>query len=454
MKITSLPFLVLVCSTSLLDARPGFHWHISLPDPLSDASFQHTGNENPDEVFLGKMLFYDKIISGNQNISCATCHHPFAATTDGLSLSVGEGGMGISTSRMNGIGDDSVHERVPRNAPAIFNLGAKEFKVMFHDGRVEEDPTQPSGFKSPAGNNLPLGLDSALAAQAMFPVTSATEMAGQAGENTVSDAAAVSDLSGENGVWKTLAGRLREIPEYVELFKAAYPDIQNKEDITFVHAANAIAAFESVVWRADDSPFDQYLKGDNEAISMRAFKGMMLFYGKAQCSSCHSGALQTDHQFHSIGMPQIGPGKGDGIDGHDDFGRERVTKDPLDRYKFRTPSLRNVALTGPWGHAGSYNTLEAVIQQHLDPVNSLNQYDPSQSILPSREDLDSIDYVVMDDDLRRGEIASSTSAMDVQLSETEIMQLVAFLHALTDYNSIEIREDVPASVPSGLVVFD
>jgi cytochrome c peroxidase len=71
----------------------------------------------------------------------------------------------------------------------------------------------------------------------------------------------------------------------------------------------------------------------------------------------------------------IGPGKGDGFEEHDDYGRERVTGDANDRYKFRTPSLRNVALTGPWRHDGAYNTLEAVVRHHLAPEKSLNAYD-------------------------------------------------------------------------------
>ena len=171
MNSKTLPLVSFLLLYSFLEARPGNEWRAILPEPLSDASFQHTEDVNNAQVTLGKMLFYDKIVSGNQNISCATCHHPFAATADGLSLSVGEGGIGISTSRMTGVGSEMVHERVPRNAPAIFNLGAKEFTVMFHDGRVTEDATQPSGFLSPAGDQLPMGLDSALAAQAMFPVT-------------------------------------------------------------------------------------------------------------------------------------------------------------------------------------------------------------------------------------------------------------------------------------------
>jgi hypothetical protein len=90
-----------------------------------------------------------------------------------------------------------------------------------------------------------------------------------------------------------------------------------------------------------------------------ALKGMKLFYGRADCADCHSGTFQTDLEFHAIGIPQIGPGFGGvGFQGREDFGREGVTGDPEDRYKFRTPSLRNVALTAPYGHDGFYRTLE------------------------------------------------------------------------------------------------
>ena len=95
------------------------------------------GTPPPAKVELGKFLFFDKEFGGNRNISCATCHHPMAATGDGLSLPVGEGGAGLGMTRDTGTGEDQIHERVPRNAPHIFNLGAREFTRMFHDGRVE-----------------------------------------------------------------------------------------------------------------------------------------------------------------------------------------------------------------------------------------------------------------------------------------------------------------------------
>jgi len=424
-----------------------------------NSDFHDNGSPSPLKAELGKMLFFDKILSGNLNISCASCHHALTGTGDGLSLPVGEGGRGLGVTRNTGSGNDSVPERVPRNAPPVFNLGALEFTSMFHDGRVEEDPTQPSGFRSPAGDDLPDGLENVLAVQAMFPVTSGTEMAGQEGENDQANAGAAGELAGPDGVWDLIAKKLQSIPEYVDLFKATYPnEIQDEGDINYVHAANAIAAFEARDWRFDNSPFDQYLRGNKKALSTEALIGMNVFYGKAGCGSCHQGTFQTDHDFHAIAMPQIGAGKGDNLpgydDGHDDFGRERVSGDSADRFRFRTPSLRNVALTPPYGHSGAYNTLEAVVRHHLDAVNSLHEYDTEQATLPSRPDLDELDFVVMNDDFRRDAIAQASDLAPVRLKEKDFRELMAFLLALTDSAALDLRGDVPASVPSGLPMWD
>ncbi len=425
-----------------------------IPGAVTDADFYDDGAPAAAKVELGKFLYWDKILSGNQNIACASCHHSLTDTGDGLSLPVGEGGRGLGVARDTGSGADAVHERVPRNAPPVWNLGATSMTFMFHDGRVSADPTQPSGFASPAGPDLPAGLDNPLAAQAMFPVTSATEMAGQAGENSIADAASVGNLAGPGGVWEQLADRLQGVPEYVDLFIAAYDDIAGAGDITYVHAANAIAAYETVAFRADDSPFDRYLRGDKRAISPAAKRGMRLFYGQAGCGSCHSGKFQTDMDFHAIAMPQIGNGKGDGLNGHDDFGRERVTGDAADRYRFRTPPLRNVALTGPWGHDGAYDSLEAVVRHHLDATASLDAYDTTQAVLPSRPDLDAIDFEVHDDFTSRADLAAASEIAPVQLNDKKFNDLMAFLHALTDVNSPDIRHTTPRYLPSGLPLAD
>jgi len=421
----------------------------NLPSPAMDSDFYDNGNPSADKVELGKNLFFEKLLSGNQNISCATCHHSLTDTGDGLSLPVGEGGRGLGVTRGTGDGADAIHERVPRNAPPVFNLGATEFTTLFHDGRVQLGPD--GEILSPAGPNLPSNLDNPLAAQAMFPVTSPTEMAGQFGENSIADAAAAGNLAGPGGIWEQLAIRLQGVPAYVDMFINTYDDIDSAEDITYAHAANAIAAFEAKNWRATNSPFDRYLKGDDSALSKNAEKGMKLFYGQAGCSSCHSGTFMTDHSFHAIAMPQIGNGKGDGPDGRDDFGREQVTGDVADRFKFRTPNLRNVALTAPYGHGGAYNSLHEVIRHHLDPVNSLYAYDcDTQPVMPSRSDLDAIDCIVMNDPSRVAAIAAANELEPVNLNAKKVNQLVEFLQSLTDPASIDLRGDTPKSLPSGL----
>lgn len=428
-----------------------------LPKPVTDNDYYVPASSAV--IKLGQALFFDKVLSGNYNISCATCHHPITHTGDGLSLPVGEGGQGLGITRNTGIGYDRIVERVPRNAPPVFNLGARDFDKMFHDGRVFEDSNYASGFYSPAGEQLPLGLSNVLAVQAMFPVTSGTEMTGQAGENEIANAAAQGQLTGDDGVWNLLAERLRDIPEYVELFVSAYPDtIQSPQDIRFVDAANAIAAFEAETWRCDNSPFDHYLRGDQSALSQSQRIGMRLFYGKAGCADCHSGKFQSDQGFHAIAMPQIGPGKGHNSegysDGHEDFGLAAITGNIGDRFKFRTPSLRNIALTAPYGHSGSYNDIESVVRHHLDPVYSLYEYDQTQAALPSREDLDSEDYTVMQNSQRTAEIARHNELQPIKLNNEEVAQLIEFLHALTDKTSIDMRNDVPSSVPSGLSIHD
>ncbi len=422
-----------------------------LPMTAGAIDFVDNGTPDPMKVELGKMLFHDKELSGNRNTTCATCHHALADTGDGLSLPVGEGGLGLGVTRDTGTGLDAIHERVPRNAPPVFMLGNTEVTRLFHDGRVEVDPSYPSGFKSPAGYDLPEGLDNIVAVQAMFPVTSATEMAGQLGENEIADAAVV----GPVGVWDALAVRLQDIPEYVELFIDAFNDINQASDITYAHAANAIAAFEIDAWRADNSPWDAYQAGNIRALNQMEKKGMRLFFGKAGCSTCHSGEIFSDMEFHAIAMPQIGPGKGDGFDSHDDFGRFRESGKAEDMYAFRTPPLRNVALTAPYGHAGAYDTLEDVVRHHLNPQDALWAYHynddcRNKPVMPSRSDLDAIDCAVMDDPARVQGIADAADGYQpVSLTDYEVKKILSFLHALTDKSTIDLRKDIPRSVPSG-----
>jgi cytochrome c peroxidase len=241
----------------------------------------------------------------------------------------------------------------------------------------------------------------------------------------------------------------------VELFTAAFPDqVAAAGDIRYVHAANAISAYEAQVFRFDNSPFDQYLRGDHLVLTARQKRGMKLFYGKAGCAGCHSGALQTDHEFHAIAMPQVGPGKGDGLAGREDFGRERVTGQARDRFRFRTPSLRNLPLTAPYGHAGTYASVESVVRHHLNPTESLYDYDLEQLLLPSRADLDDTDRLVAENSQAVAAIAGANELSAMQLKEEELRELLAFLGALVDPAALDLRTTVPRRVPSGLPVLE
>ena len=180
----------------------------------------------------------------------------------------------------------------------------REIDMMFHDGRLAKGDRYGNGFISPARRNCQ-GLNHIAAAQASFPVTSATEMAGQPGDNEI--AGPMKDRM-DHG-WALLAERIQSIPGYLPLFVDAYPDVQAADDIAFVHMANAIGDFVISEWRSHDSPFDRYLAGDRGALNADAKAGMEIFYGKGECSTCHSGQLLTDQDFHAICLPHFGPGK-------------------------------------------------------------------------------------------------------------------------------------------------
>lgn len=416
-----------------------------MANPLPEANATYAPVDMA-QVRLGQLLFYDPILSGSKTVACATCHHPKHATADGLSLGLGDGAHGLGPKRM--IDPKNLPEqRVPRNAPALFNLGAHEFTTMFHDGRLEADPTRPSGIRTPLGTEMVQGFASVLSAQSMFPVLSPDEMAGHYTESDVARAVRQGFLTGEDGAWSLISARVADIKEY----QSAFEQINGPgHSVTFTDISDVIAEFIAFEWRADDSPFDQYLR-TGKPLPKAAQLGMSLFYGKAQCSTCHAGQFQTDHDFHAIALPQVGPGKSARFETHArDEGRLRVTGNPADAYKFRTPSLRNIAQTAPYGHNGAYATLEAMIRHHLDPVASLKAYNVAQLVLPDLPN--SQDFRATHDPDEQAAIAAANELSPSNLSETEIIQIVAFLNALSDTASLAGKLGVPQTVPSGLPV--
>ena len=398
---------------------------------------------------LGRLLFYDPILSGNRNISCGTCHHHALAGTDALALGIGEGGTGIGTNRVAVDGKGRIKRRMSRNSPALFNLGAREVQVLFHDGRVSEDNLYENRFNTPAEEFLPQGLTSILAAQSLFPLIGEIEMAGAPEENEVS--AAVNERIDYG--WPLIVERIRGVPEYEPLFIQAFEEVDSFQNLKIAHIANAIGSFVGLEWQSFDSPYDEYLAGDKSALTPAQETGMRLFFGKAGCASCHGGPFLTDHDFHALGIPPLGPGRTRKFDLHArDVGRMGETDRLSDAYRFRTPSLRNVTLTAPYGHNGAYKNLEGIIRHHLDPLAGLDSWQPKQTVLPDVPWLNDLDFIVHQDRLEMARLRRHVDIELVGITDREIHELIAFLNALTGRRSVDGRLGRPDSVPSGLPV--
>lgn len=408
-----------------------------LPTPPTQDDFLKVSE---GEAALGQLLFYDPILSGNDNISCSTCHHPKLGTADGLSLGLGEGGIGLGSARFTGA-VNIPEGRIPRNAPALYNLGALEYRTMFHDGRVERVDGK---LRVPIEDDFLDRVSGILATQAAFPVLSPDEMAGQVNENDIAKAVRMGRFSGVDGAWDLIAKKVAALPAYREMFAAVYPETAQSRPIHFADIANAIAAFITYEFTAIDSPFDKHLRGEAPLTGLAA-QGMELFYGEAGCAGCHAGAFQTDHRFHAMGQPQFGPGKTLPFEkGARDQGRFRVTGKAEDLYAFRTPSLRNVTLTAPYGHTGAFADLWEFISAHGAPHASFAAWSPAQVVLPA---LPVEDFAALEDEEDRAGIVAAVAVEDRLLRADELDALVAFLAALEDNPS---RLGIPSVVPSGL----
>lgn len=405
-------------------------------NPLQDGDFR---SHSAAKVALGKMLFNDRILSGNMTVSCASCHVVWRGMGDGTSLMNDIGVKGI----FSHIDQPANQNLLPRNTMPLFNRGHKSFTSMFWDGRVEPKSGMPSGFNTPATTDLPNGLDSVVAAQALFPLTSREEMLGDAKNNAIA-----AKYTNPKDVWNALMVRIKNNAQYMSMLHDAYPGVAD-DQLGIQHIANALAAYQDVSFRADASAFDQFLKGDDSAMTVTALQGAELFYGRAQCSTCHTGSLQSDQQFHAISVPQFGIGKGDGVNQREDYGRGRVTGKSTDRYKFRTPSLRNVYITGPWGHDGAFSNLTDYIRHYTAPVESMNSWDAGKQLILRTKQWPQGFFDPHMNPAVRQTITNANEFPGVQLSDQDIAWLVEFLGTLTDrtYQSRDVTTD---TVPSGM----
>ncbi|TGE06040.1 cytochrome-c peroxidase [Hymenobacter fodinae] len=306
-----------------------------------------TERPTPPQVLLGQQLFFDPVLSGNGSRSCASCHQSTRAFTDGQAKSLAFAGRGV----------------VARNAPTLLNAALQ--RTQFHDGRV-----------------------SFLEDQAAAVIANPTEM---------------------HGSLATAARLLSRSPAYRTAFAAAFAT-EPSAAVQQEQVKTALAAYLRSLVRLN-SPFDQYMRGEPEALGAAAQRGANVFLGKAKCATCHflplfngtvpPGFERTEAEV--LGTPAQASLHPRALD--PDLGRGGATGIRWQQHAFKTPTLRNVALTAPYMHNGAYRTLEQVIDFYDQGGGAgLGLAVPNQT-LPTDK---------------------------LHLTAQEKRDLVAFLHALTD----------------------
>ena len=374
-------------------------------ETLGPIPYPADNGHREERIALGRLLFFDPILGGEKDVACATCHHPDFAFADRRQFGAGTSGVGLGPGRSVSISavSGAPVSLEPRNTPTILN-------VAFN--------ADESGEPSVGGLQFWDGRVRSLEVQATKPIGSRVEMRGDAYPGTEAEATAAA--------LDSVLTRLRDIPEYRALFAQAFPEaaLRGGGVIDSSTYARAIAAYErELVSR--NSAYDRYVDGDDGALDEQDIEGLTLFFTKGKCSVCHSGPMFSDFEFVVQGVPQEGVGKL--VIPGDDCGREEFTLDPAHRYAFRTPSLRNVALTAPYMHDGVFETLEQVLHFYNDGALPRHPGVPEDRLDP---------------DLRA----------PLGLTDAEMDAIVAFLGTLTDPGTTvdPMLLAVPARVPSGL----
>jgi cytochrome c peroxidase len=292
-----IPFAPDIPPAGLTNGNPGGG---GLRRAFPEMKLRPSNQTTPEKVELGRLLYFDPVLSGDNEQSCATCHHPDLGFSDGRHTSMGLGGKGVGPDRQCG-------NQVRRSAPTIWNAAFNH--KQFWDGRAND-----------------------LEEQARFPITSSDEMNQNPDE---------------------LVKELKAIPEYVRLFDKTFGG-DGGSAVTFNNVTSAIAAFERTIV-SDNSPFDRYAAGDQTALTAEQRRGLTLFRSlKTRCFECHGFPTFANPDFKVIGAPKM-PGQ------PDDFGRSEVEGGEPYKNAFKVPTLRNVALTAPYMHNGRFQTLEEVI---------------------------------------------------------------------------------------------
>lgn len=332
----------------------------------------------PEKEALGKLLFYDPILSGNKDVACATCHHPNNGYAEFLDISIGPNASGLGTQRKFNASNDIPF--VKRNAQTIINSA---YNGMDAFGNYE--PSEATMFWDDRAKSLEK--------QALEPIKAFEEMRGHG--------------FAEDNILQVVVDRIKDIPEYQKLFASVFDE---PDAVSVDNLAKAIAAFErSLV--TNNSRFDQYMRGDQDAILISEKEGFELFKSVG-CVNCHNGPMFSDYKMHVLGAPENNK-------------LARPDAGFKDTFAFRTPTLRNLRFTPPYMHNGSLSSLKKVLEFYEDIANGKerNEHVSVQKYDPFVRELD--------------------------LSVKEMSQIISFLNTLND---TDFDKTIPERVPSGLAV--
>lgn len=325
--------VALICSCLIMiesckspvDERKSAHRRKEQVDPGTIAALPETyasPADNPtttQKIELGRLLFYDPVLSGSNDVACATCHHPEFGYAESLPLSIGVNGRGLGEQR-----HFNSRNNIPftkRNAQSLLNVAFSGI--------------DPQGNYIPA--EAPMFWDlraGGLEEQAMMPVRTLEEMRGYG--------------YGEEEITDEVAKRVGKIAAYRKLFKSAFG---TDDAVSVANISKALASFQrSLV--ANNSRFDKYMRGDKTAMSAREIEGMQLFMSSG-CARCHSGPMFSDFKTHVLGVAE-----------------NELLPVPDSGFKksfaFRTPTLRNLRFTRPYMHNGKIQTLKDVLTFYED----------------------------------------------------------------------------------------
>ncbi len=334
--------------------------NLHMPDPHDLASIPQDA-QNPltsAKVNLGRMLFHETALgmdaedeSGIGTFSCASCHHAAAGFQAGVQQGLGDGGVGFG---VRGEGrvispeyDPTAIDRQPMRTPTAMN-GAFTPVVLWNGQFGANGPN--AGTEANWAEGTPIAVN-----YLGYDGLETQAIAGLTVHRMAPDAEFFDHL-----------------PGYIPMFDAAFPDFPESERYTVETAGLAIAAYERTIM-ASESPFQQWLRGEHTAMTNQQKDGAMVFFGAANCGTCHNGPGLTDGGFHALGMPDM-PGievldaseNTYGLSGSDlALGRGGFTGQEGDKHAFKTPQLYNLKDSKFYGHGGTFYNLNDVIRYKM-----------------------------------------------------------------------------------------